>query len=107
MKIGMATALIILILSLPVCAAKPYVEMAMVQCRLKLAGYDPGPIDGLYGRRTVRAVQRFRHKQGLRSHNPLSWYHVLLGITEGQLYKCRESLEEIVKKTQRIAQVTD
>lgn len=107
MKTGMVTALSILILTLPVCAAKPHVEMAMVQCRLKLAGYDPGPIDGLYGQRTVQAVQRFRRKQGLRSHNPLSWYHVLLGLTEGQLYKCRESLEEIVKQAQRIAQVTD
>lgn len=107
MKTGMATALFVLILTLPVCAAKPYVEMALVQCRLKIAGYDPGPIDGVYGRRTVQAVQRFRHKQGLRSHNPLSWYHVLLGLTEGQLYKCREPLEEIVKKAQRIAQMTN
>jgi peptidoglycan hydrolase-like protein with peptidoglycan-binding domain len=36
-----------------------------VQRRLRAAGYRTGPLDGLYGPRTERAVQRFQRDAGL------------------------------------------
>lgn len=38
----------------------------VVQERLKAHGCDPGPIDGLFGRRTHGAVQAFQRKAGLK-----------------------------------------
>ena len=93
--------ILMLLINLPLFAATPKVELAMVQCRLKLAGYDPGPIDGLYGQKTVKAIQRFRRQRRLRTDNPLYWYHVLLDLTEGQLHKCQKPLEEIANKLRR------
>lgn len=36
-----------------------------MQARLKFLGYDPGPIDGRYGWRTLRAVRTFQARFGL------------------------------------------
>lgn len=36
-----------------------------LQARLKFLGYDPGPIDGRYGWRTLRAVRTFQWRFGL------------------------------------------
>lgn len=36
-----------------------------VQIRLSKHGFDPGPIDGLRGRRTIRAIRRFQEVRGL------------------------------------------
>ena len=38
----------------------------VVQERLKAHGFDPGPVDGLFGRRTHGAVQAFQSKAGLK-----------------------------------------
>ena len=39
--------------------------MAEAQCLLRRAGFPPGDIDGIYGPRTERAVQRLQRKAGL------------------------------------------
>lgn len=38
---------------------------AAVQLRLSKHGFDPGPIDGLRGRRTLRAIRRFQEARDL------------------------------------------
>lgn len=40
-------------------------SVADVQARLKALGYDPGPIDGIRGRRTMAAVSQFQRAHGL------------------------------------------
>jgi peptidoglycan hydrolase-like protein with peptidoglycan-binding domain len=42
-------------------------EIQLVQVRLKDAGFDPGPIDGLLGPRTKMAIQRYRTARGLKN----------------------------------------
>jgi len=41
------------------------VDWRSVQTRLHGLGFDPGPIDGIRGRRTIRAVKRFQESRGL------------------------------------------
>ena len=41
------------------------VDWASVQARLHELGFDPGPIDGIRGRRTLRAVKRLQESRGL------------------------------------------
>jgi localization factor PodJL len=36
-----------------------------VQQTLQLSGFDPGPIDGLMGARTRRAIEAFERAEGL------------------------------------------
>ncbi len=36
-----------------------------IQTRLKELGYDPGPLDGLRGRQTINAVEKFQKAKGL------------------------------------------
>ena len=36
-----------------------------IQAVLKSAGYDPGPVDGVYGPKTVAAVEEFQRKVGI------------------------------------------
>jgi peptidoglycan hydrolase-like protein with peptidoglycan-binding domain len=42
-------------------------EIQLVEVRLKDAGFDPGPIDGLLGPRTKAAIQRYRTARGLKN----------------------------------------
>ena len=44
-------------------------DWRQIQARLKLLGYDPGPIDGIYGRLTRRAVAAFQRE----NHVPVRW----------------------------------
>ena len=41
-------------------------DVRMLQSALKEQGYDPGQIDGIYGRKTERAVRRFQKDKGLK-----------------------------------------
>lgn len=41
------------------------VDWASVQTRLHELGFDPGPIDGIRGRRTIAAVRRLQESRGL------------------------------------------
>ena len=41
-------------------------EIREAQRRLLTLGYDPGPIDGLWGSKTRRAMQRFQSQNGLK-----------------------------------------
>ncbi len=50
----------------PQVAAQPErATVLSVQERLAALGFDPGPVDGIYGRQTEAAVQAFRASQGL------------------------------------------
>jgi TPR repeat protein len=40
---------------------------AGAQASLKLRGYDPGPVDGVPGKRTQRAIVTFQQKQGMNA----------------------------------------
>ena len=40
-------------------------DVYLVQVRLSELGYDVGDLDGVYGRKTVRAIERFQAKNGL------------------------------------------
>ena len=42
-------------------------EIQLVQVRLKEAGFDPGPIDGIMGPQTKTAIQRYRTSRGLKN----------------------------------------
>lgn len=41
-------------------------DVRMLQSALKARGYDPGQIDGVYGKKTERAVRRFQKDMGLK-----------------------------------------
>lgn len=40
-------------------------DIAAIQRALKAQGFDPGPIDGIWGRRTIAAVKAFQQARGL------------------------------------------
>ena len=40
-------------------------RMVRIQQTLHELGYDPGPVDGIYGRRTGAAIRRFQQDHGL------------------------------------------
>ncbi len=46
-------------------APEPGAEVAWVQERLQALGYRPGPVDGLWGQRTARALAAFQRAAGL------------------------------------------
>lgn len=48
------------------CGAKTVEEIRAIQNSLKQKGFDPGPIDGSWGRKTMTAMQRFQKSQGLQ-----------------------------------------
>jgi hypothetical protein len=45
----------------------PDLRLRAAQMRLMFLGFDPGPVDGLWGRRTRAALARFRAESGMRS----------------------------------------
>ena len=53
---------------IPECKSKSqsakYSRSKKLQSLLRMAGYDPGPIDGLLGPRTQKAIQTFQQNQG-------------------------------------------
>ena len=42
-------------------------DVSALQSALKERGYDPGQIDGVYGKKTARAVRRFQKDNGLKT----------------------------------------
>ncbi len=42
-------------------------KVKTLQLRLEIQGYAPGPIDGVFGRKTAAAVKQFQEAQGLAS----------------------------------------
>ena len=46
-------------------AADSDAAIAKAQQQLKILGYDPGPVDGLWGQKTAAALQQFQKAQGL------------------------------------------
>ncbi|NIV98655.1 hypothetical protein GWN26_05700, partial [Candidatus Saccharibacteria bacterium] len=40
-------------------------EVYQVQKKLKELGYDPGAIDGIWGKKTTSAIRRFQRDNGL------------------------------------------
>ncbi len=50
--------------------------VTMIQQRLKNLGYDPGPVDGIYGTKTTSAVKVFQSRSGLTQDGvvgPKTW----------------------------------
>ncbi|MDQ2100186.1 MAG: peptidoglycan-binding protein [Tychonema bourrellyi B0820] len=43
-------------------------KVKTLQARLEVAGYAPGPIDGIFGARTISAVKGFQESQGLKAN---------------------------------------
>ena len=41
-------------------------DVLTVQKKLQAMGFDPGPIDGIFGSKTTSAVRRFQEKHGLQ-----------------------------------------
>jgi peptidoglycan hydrolase-like protein with peptidoglycan-binding domain len=42
-------------------------KVKTLQVRLELQGYDPGPIDGIFGARTAAAVKSFQEYKALKA----------------------------------------
>ena len=53
-----------------------------IQQRLKMLGYDPGPADGLAGRKTIRAVKAFQQNSGVDADGQLNT--TLLGLVKSK-----------------------
>ena len=47
-------------------------EVAEVQRNLTALGFDPGPVDGLYGKRTAEAIRAFQAQQGMAADGAVS-----------------------------------
>lgn len=45
--------------------ATPVVVVRQAQERLKIAGFDPGPVDGMLDARTQAALRQYQRQQGL------------------------------------------
>ena len=56
-------------------------DVAEVQTRLKIWGYNPGPIDGVFGRTTFNAVVQFQTAHGLKPDGAVG------SITYNELHK--------------------
>ena len=57
-------------------------DVSKIQTALQLAGFSPGPIDGIYGLRTKTAVQSFQSAHGLPIDGivgPNTWSVLLTG----------------------------
>ena len=62
--------LIILIISLGISlslqAAKSDKTIKQAQNRLKELGYNPGPVDGIWGKKTEAAIKKFQQEKNLQ-----------------------------------------
>jgi len=47
-------------------------KLAMAQTKLKTNGFDPGPIDGIVGPKTVEAVKAFQASKGMTEDGKLN-----------------------------------
>ncbi len=65
-SISIVAAIFITLASMTVAAEKGATseDVAMVQGLLVRLGYDPGPVDGVYGSRTTQAIRRFHQRRG-------------------------------------------
>lgn len=58
---------------------------AGAQAGLKARGYDPGPVDGVSGKRTRRAIETFQQEQGMNADgqidSALMWHLITSGDT--------------------------
>ena len=59
------------------------IDWTSVQKRLHKLGFDPGPIDGIRGRRTIKAVRRFQESKGLVADGIVgpNTFHAMFGNT--------------------------
>ena len=60
--------------------------VVLIQTKLKQLGYDPGPIDGIYGTKTTGAVKLFQSRAGITQDGivgPQTWSR-LFSTTCGQ-----------------------
>jgi len=46
--------------------------VAGIQSRLSYLGYNPGPVDGIYGKQTARAIRAFQKDHGLEVDGQIS-----------------------------------
>lgn len=63
-------------------------SVMLAQSLLKKAGYDPGPVDGVYGPQTVQAVRQYQYDNGLVPDGitgPATW-NALNAILRGYGY---------------------
>jgi len=56
----------------PVAAGPDPETVANIQSRLSYLGYNPGPVDGIYGKRTARAIRAFQMDHGLKVDGQVS-----------------------------------
>ena len=54
-----------MLLGSPLLSASPSPQIRTVQSELSTLGYQPGPVDGLWGGKTRRALKKFQKDQGL------------------------------------------
>ncbi|MCD4781710.1 MAG: peptidoglycan-binding protein [Candidatus Omnitrophica bacterium] len=55
-------------------------NMTFIQQLLTYAGYDPGPVDGKPGPKTLQAVKKFQKDNGLKVDGKIG-YHTLTGLS--------------------------
>ena len=51
-------------------------EVAAIQEKLLMEGYDIGIPDGVYGERTVDAIKKYQASMGLEVDGIIGWFHV-------------------------------
>ena len=67
-------------------------EVKLLQYALWRSGTDPGKLDGIFGRRTLRALQQFQRKEGLAADGAagkLTWAALYPYITGYTLHRVR------------------
>src|ERR671931_2052278 len=64
-RYGLLLGMLGLVLWPVVIAAPGDWRIGQAQGRLQAAGFDPGPLDGVLGRRTKEALRRYQASQGL------------------------------------------
>ena len=84
-------------------------EVRELQQKLSDAGFDPGPIDGIFGSKTDAAVRKFQESKGITVDGivgPMTWskFNLKPGEkTEGLIAWGRKVSEEFKNRTSVIA----